>query len=386
VGMTGPLGPPERRPAHDVVFFQPGAGNLLAREGLPSTGGAEVQILGVARGLAARGWRVGLIARGPQGGLPKVVDGVSILPIVDAAWGGPAPALASRLVRLSRTARRLARTRTRVLVQRNAGRVTGAVALAAKAKRSRFVYSSANVLDFDLGLVDRSRISRALFRLGIRLADRVVVQSTEQERLCEERWGRSGVLIRSIALPAEPRRSAEALLWVGRLDDYKRPDAFVELARACPDVPCWMIAIPGSPDFARAERQLRSAAQEIPNLELLPSRAHTEMGEVFEHAVAVVNTALYEGMPNVFLEGWARGVPALAHSHDPDGVIEREGLGAFAGGSAERFVGLARELWDSRFDQSAVSARCREYVAREHAPEVVVERWERALRLDEGGA
>jgi hypothetical protein len=94
-----------------------------------------------------------------------------------------------------------------------------------------------------------------------------------------------------------------------------------------------------------------------------------------------VNTGLYEGMPNVFLEGWARGVPALAHSHDPDGVILREGLGAFAAGSDERFAKLARELWGSRFDQTEVSARCRAYVAQEHAPEVVVARWEEGLEL-----
>jgi glycosyltransferase involved in cell wall biosynthesis len=382
--MSGLFRRARSEPTYDVVFFQPGVGSLLAPQRLPPPGGAEVQILRVAGRLARRGWRVALIVRGPRHGLPEAVDGVRLLPILDAAWGGPAPGIASRVVRIWRTIRRLTRTRATVFVQRNAGRVTGPVALAAKIRRSRFVYSSANVLDFDFDLVDRSRISQAMFRLGIRLADCVVVQSTEQERLCEERYGRSGVMIRSIALPAEPRRAAEALVWIGRLDDYKRPDAFVTLARTCPDLRCWMIAIPGSPAFPEASRRLRSAAEEIPNLHLLPPRPHDAMGEVLDRAVAVVNTALYEGMPNVFLEGWARGVPALAHSHDPDGVIEREGLGAFAGGSDERFAELACELWNNRFDQSGLSARCRAYIAREHAPEAVVAGWERALGLRSG--
>jgi hypothetical protein len=98
----------------------------------------------------------------------------------------------------------------------------------------------------------------------------------------------------------------------------------------------------------------------------------------------MVNTSDYEGMPNVFLEGWARGVPALALTHDPDGVIERERVGAFAHGSAERFAELARELWQRRGDQSEVAARCRAYIDREHSAGVVVGRWQRALGLEGG--
>jgi hypothetical protein len=94
-----------------------------------------------------------------------------------------------------------------------------------------------------------------------------------------------------------------------------------------------------------------------------------------ESAVAIVNTAEYEGMPNIFLEGWSRGVPALSLFHDPDGVIAGEGVGGFARGSQERFQTLARMLWESRFDQSELAARSRDYIARHHAIDVVVDRW-----------
>jgi glycosyltransferase involved in cell wall biosynthesis len=93
----------------------------------------------------------------------------------------------------------------------------------------------------------------------------------------------------------------------------------------------------------------------------------------------MVNTADLEGMPNVFLEGWARGVPALALSHDPD-VVELEGLGGFAHGSPERLAELAREMWEGRSDQAELARRCRAYVERRHDVEAVADRWMRVLR------
>ena len=103
--------------------------------------------------------------------------------------------------------------------------------------------------------------------------------------------------------------------------------------------------------------------------------------DLVDRAVAVVNTADFEGMPNIFLEGWSRGVPALALTHDPDGVIERHRLGSFANGSSENLVELARSLWEERSDQAGVAARCRQYILEYHSPETVSAQWVEALRI-----
>jgi hypothetical protein len=90
-------------------------------------------------------------------------------------------------------------------------------------------------------------------------------------------------------------------------------------------------------------------------------------------------------MPNVLLEAWCQGVPALVLFHDPGGVVSRHGLGGFADGSHERMVTLARDLWTTRFDRSELSERCREYVAAHHAPAAVAERWLRVLAFERPG-
>jgi hypothetical protein len=83
------------------------------------------------------------------------------------------------------------------------------------------------------------------------------------------------------------------------------------------------------------------------NLELLDPLPHAELGTLIESVVAVVNTSVLEGMPNAFLEAWARGIPVLTLQFDPDDVVKRESLASRrkARGSLRR---RARELWDGR--------------------------------------
>ena len=195
-----------------------------------------------------------------------------------------------------------------------------------------------------------------------------------------EPFGREPLLIREIGEPAE-RRAAdpEAFLWIGTLVGFKRPLAYAAVARAVPEARFRMVAVrlPGA-ELAGLAVQVGDAARELPNLELLAPRPRAQLAPLLERAVAVVNTSLFEGMPNVFLEAWSRGVPALALGDDPDGVIERER--ASTPGSPARLSELARTMWQTRSDQDQLAARCQEYVTREHSPEQVVDRWVEALR------
>jgi glycosyltransferase involved in cell wall biosynthesis len=188
-------------------------------------------------------------------------------------------------------------------------------------------------------------------------------------------------MIKSIGEPAEAQLSRpEAFLWIGWLHPYKRPLEFVELARAVPEARFWMVGVPESGEQGRElAAAVARAAETVPNLTLLAPRPRSEIGSLIDRAVAVVSTSLTEGMPNVFLEAWARGVPALALAHDPDGVLERERLGGCAHGSPNRMVELAREVWESREERHEQSARCRAYVASEHSLEHVADGWVAAL-------
>jgi glycosyltransferase involved in cell wall biosynthesis len=316
----------------------------------------------------------------PGATLPETVDEV------DVAVRPPyrAHERFGKIREIAAIARAVLRADARVVVTRAAGPHVGLAGVFAKLSRRRFVHSSANVSDFDFERLEKKRRNRMLFRLGMRLADEIVVQTDEQVRLCEEQFGRTPRRIESIAEPAEQRqRIPEAFLWASRLVWYKRPFAYIDLARAVPNARFWMIPVPvaHSADSRELMDEVLRRAADVPNLEILETRLRPGLMELVERAVAMVNTADFEGMPNLFLESWGRGVPALALSHDPDGVIQRHGLGAFANGSASLFAELATRFWESRTGQTELAARCRAYVDAHHSPRAVASAWLDALRI-----
>jgi len=355
--------------AYDVVFYVPTVAALLAGDRRKPAGGAETQVRLIARSLADLGLRTALVAFAHPG-LPQR-DGQVVVVARKPHSDNP-------VVEALRIAAVLRRVPSRAVVTRQAGAHTGLAALVARGSGRRFVYSAASVLDFDFAAHESHRLKRALYATGLRLADEIVAQTDEQRRLCWERLRRRAPVIRSIAEPAERSAVAgTAFLWAGRVVDYKQPLAYIDLAVAVPEARFTMVAVPddGGDVGRRLYSEVTRRATSVPNLTLLPPCSRADLLTHIVSAVAVVSTSTTEGMPNIWLEGWSRGRPALTLAHDPDALIAGRGLGASAHGDPARLADAARRFWQRRDDLEELAERCVTYVQQEHAPAAVAERW-----------
>lgn len=364
---------------HDVTIYLPSIGPLLSGNQEDAAGGAEVQMLLIAKGLAALGARICIVAGGCAGPMPEAIDGV------DVVWRSPyrrAANTAGKLAEFREIYASIAAADANIVVTRTVIPATALMAVSSRLQRRSFVYAFANDSEFEPERVETKRRNIRLIELAVGMADVLIAQNERQRALCEAVYRRPSVVIKSVAEPGELRtRKPEAFLWAGRVVSYKRPLAFVELAHAVPEAHFWMMAVPRpGEDNQRLLASVRRAAEELPNLELLDPRPRSDVLSLLERAVAIVNTSDFEGLPNTFLEAWSRGVPALSLSHDPDGLIERLGLGGFAGGSAAGFAHLAREFWEAREHQHELARRCRQYVLDEHRPETIYRQWLDVLR------
>jgi glycosyltransferase involved in cell wall biosynthesis len=365
-----------RRPHFDVAIYAPHSRGLYDRA-LGRSGGAERQMVLLARSLAERGHRVAHIVY-PVHDPIELPDGLTLVPRAPYTRDESLDGRVKEAVRIWRS---LARADAPVVVVRTGTPAVGIAALDCLLRRRRLIFSGANTSDFTLERLDDRWYRRPLYVLGVRLADTIVVQSTEQRDLARRAFPslRRLVEIPSFAEPAPDSAPAAnedaAFLWVGRLVDYKRPECYVELARAIPDARFRMIPVPAERSAFPLLERLRAEAEGVANLELVEPLPHERALELIGSSVAVVSTARLEGMPNVFLEAWFRGVPVLTLEFDPDRVIAREGLGVAAESSWERFVDGARQLWRDRDSHSEFAERARRYVAHAHSIESVGARW-----------
>lgn len=357
---------------HELAIYAPEAAGLYEHPPR-ETGGAEVQTALLARALAARG-------------LPTAHIVFPLRTAVPAADGGPvvvqrgahhgALAVEARHVWSA-----LERADARVYVFRMSSAALGVTALFCRLRRRGLVFAGANDYDFTFERL-QSRPLLELYRFGVRSADVVVTQTSQQAQLARRAFPRIRHLheIPSFAEPAASQaRKPVAFLWTARLVDYKQPLRYLDLARALPEARFRMIAVETNETPRKLAADLARGADELPNLELLEPRGRGEVAELVDEAVAVVSTSRLEGMPNVFLEGWARGVPALSLDFDPDGRIAEHDLGVAAQGSFDRFVDGARALWTGRGDRRELAERTRAYIEATHSLEAIGARWADAV-------
>jgi glycosyltransferase involved in cell wall biosynthesis len=367
----------------DVAIYAP-FGNAFYEdlsegdEAGPKAGGRELQMMQLAIGLAAQGLSVAHIVypmKRPRDLGPSGPDLVERGPYEGAGRLGP-------VIEAREIWRGMKRADAAAYIFRGGGPQMAVAAAFCALHRRKLVFSSAIDLDFDFDRPDRSRAHLIPYRAAIRRSDLIVVQSQKQLDLARAEDLEPVVMIPSFAEPAEPsRQDPEAFLWVGRLVRYKGPLEYVRLAEARPEARFRMVCayLPESDDDVALWAELQEADRRLDNFELIEQLPRERVLELMDRSVALVSTSSSEGVPNVFLEAWSRGVPVLSLNYDPDGQITERGLGVATDGDLDALADAAGLLWSDRAERDGMGESGREFVRERHDPSMVAKRWAEVL-------
>jgi glycosyltransferase involved in cell wall biosynthesis len=270
-----------------------------------------------------------------------------------------------------------------------AGMQVGLVALFCRRFGKRFVFRAASDTDCDGSrLLVRFARDRWLYAYGLRRADAILVQSASQAKALAQNYGLAGrVAGMLVEKPSQGTARDIDLLWVSNIRQVKRPDRILELADSLPEVKIHMAG--GSlPDEEGLFRDVKGAASARSNVSFHGPLSYWDANELYGRARLLVNTSDVEGFPNSYLQAWIRGVPVVTLI-DPDGVIEREGLGVAASSVAE-IPAAIRHLLSNAAAWRAASDRCRAFMAREHDEDRVLaaylDTFEKVTRIDTANA
>ncbi len=350
---------------------------------VPFAGGIEVQLAHLGRGLAANGFDVVVVTCdfGQPDGL--VVEGMRLLKSYPPRSG--LPVLRFFHPRLTRGVAALRAADADLFLVQGASLWAGIVRDVARLLGRRFVWLVGHDHDVQAALPDvHGWRDRTWVRRAIHGADAIVSQTEKQRGMLLEAFGReSEVIANPVELPPEYRivdaAGAPSLVWLATYKPSKRPEWFTHFAERHPSVRCRMAGvIPVPPLTHECWDQARGVAERCPNLEVLPTIPHESIGEFLGGATLFAHSSPAEGFPNAFLEAWAHGLPTVT-CFDPDGLIERERLGACREDYATWEAELERRIADPSL-RAAEGARARAYVEARHAPGVIHGRMAALLR------
>ncbi|MDQ6968428.1 MAG: glycosyltransferase family 4 protein [Mariprofundaceae bacterium] len=251
------------------------------------------------------------------------------------------------------------------------GMLVGLVVLFARRYGRKVIFRAAHDDDCNPNrLLMKYFRDKKLYEYGLRRADLVTTQSKKQEKMMMDYYNIVSLTLPSLVEQTDCvkgfKKRTIPVLWVNYIRSYKRPALFLDLSEKLPDVEMHMIG--GLSDgFADLYPDICDRSKKIKNLFFHGQVPYHDVNDYYSQARVLVNTSESEGFSNSYLQAWVRGVPVVTFI-DPDGVIEREGLGKCVH-DFDEMLDAIRLYVTNENEWACVSKRCQSFMANEFGEE-----------------
>jgi len=349
-----------------LCFVSLGSYPLLAQKNLGYVGGAEVQQVLLARELLRYGFEISFVTYNHGGPPIEEIKGIKVVKVYtreDAYKLNP-------LIK-ARSIWKAMRYCDADIYFHEAG-PPGVVSIFCYFKEKKFIYyipSDANVRKYP-HLINKSLGNQMGNWLDIKLADVVLCQSESQKKMFMKNFQRKSLVVKN-AFPISGSNESARLkktdppivMWVATISPVKQPELFLKLAKSIPEGNFQMIGGPGA-DQGFYHR-IKEASRNISNLDFVGFVPFHKIDYYFKRASILVNTSIFEGFSNTFIQAWLNYIPVISLNSDPDEIICEYKLG-FHSKTFQRLVDDVRTLLKDEYLRRHMGENGRKYVEKEH--------------------
>jgi glycosyltransferase involved in cell wall biosynthesis len=214
-----------------------------------------------------------------------------------------------------------------------------------------------------------------MYEYGVRNVDCVLVQNQAQKEEVRRKFGRDAILVPNYYQSTDSGKGVSnvGVLWTSTIRKVKRPNLFLDLAEALPEIQFTMVG--GSSDKeAVLYDQIAERASSMRNVNFVGFVPYAKVHEYFHAAKLFVNTSASEGFPNTFLQSWARGVPTISFVECGARWHGRP-IGEIVSSIDDMKEKVEYFLRDDQF-RGRVGAECQQYVNEHHSSSKVLDLYE----------
>jgi len=244
-----------------------------------------------------------------------------------------------------------------------------------KDRGKKFIFWASSDIDYDLSSKYRNK---QLQKYVIEEADLHIVQTEYQHGLLRDNFGRESTIIRNLVdtdLHFSSEIRSDTILWVGKQNEIKRPEIFIKLAKELEEYQFALIANP----MLGLANYLEKWLPTPPNVTFLEYIPFHQIERYFATAKLLINTSIFEGLPNTFLQAAKYGVPIVSLQVDPDNMLSEHKCGLFCNGSFDQLLNNVRTLMAFPDLYSELSSNCKVYIREYHNMEKAIKAYEKAF-------
>ncbi|WP_354622639.1 methyltransferase domain-containing protein [Psychromonas sp. MME2] len=343
-------------------------------------GGVERQTALLSEWLSTNGHQVTVITWDEGGPKIELINNIKIVKLCKVSDG--LPMLRFFTPRWTSLIKALRIANADVYYQNCAEYVTGQVAIWCKFNNKPFIYSVASDADCEAPFTKlTTKRDQWLFLYGLKNANKIICQTNKQKKLLHENYKLNAEMLPMPGTPpkgkADPvhQFSANNVIWVGRIQTVKRIEWLIDIAEKLPDINFSIIG-PTDHNLSYTTHTL-PRAKRLKNIKFLGKISRQEMPDIYKDATVLLNTSIYEGFPNTYLEAWSYGVPTIC-TIDPDNLINSFNLG-FASAIQDELITALKETVTNQKQWQLYSHNCLQYYQSNYAFDTAQGKFERTF-------
>ncbi|MCP4322573.1 MAG: methyltransferase domain-containing protein [Psychromonas sp.] len=322
-------------------------------------GGVERQTALLSGWLAKNGHDVTVITWDEGGDKVESINDIKIIKLCKVSDG--LPFLRFFAPRWSSLLKALQNADADIYYHNCAEYITGQVAMWCKFNNKPFIYSVASMADCEAPFTKlTTKRDQWLFLYGLKNASKIICQTNQQKQLLNDNYHLNAKMLPMPGTPpdgkADPKHqfSLKKVIWVGRIQTVKRIEWLIDIAEKLPDINFEVIG-PTNHNHSYMTHIL-PRANRLTNVTFLGKISRQNIPEIYKNASVLLNTSIYEGFPNTYLEAWSYGVPTIS-TIDPDNLINSLNLG-LASDKQDDLVVAIKDILNNQQKWQLYSSNC----------------------------
>lgn len=179
-------------------------------------------------------------------------------------------------------------------------------------------------------------IEQLIKEYGIKMCEAIIAQTEDQAKLLERNFGKKTKMVCPNFHPVSHERITKSrsplrIAWVANIKPIKQPQLFLDLARRFCDRKNVEFIMIGRLHSGRFSLSIKKRIENTENLRYLGELPVEGVNVVLTDCHLLINTSVFEGFSNTFIQAWLKCVPVLSLNVNPDHLFEKHGIGLCAG-------------------------------------------------------